>query len=123
MGRQIHFYLCPKMRAAIESEAKRIGVNLAGNYSSDKSAIQFSTSSGTDTYQGRLWTEAADPSHYELLCRAVKRGAAYDRDAALWVKHESRAGLRSTQQRSGALWMNWLLETGNTTLKSLAAGQ
>lgn len=103
MGRQIRFYLCPAMRTAIESEAQRIGAALVSSYSSDDATIQFSTSSGTDTQQGRLWTEAADPTHYDFLCRAVKRGAVYDHDSGLWVKRTSRsafAAYRTEQQRA-----------------------
>jgi len=91
------------MRTAIESEAQRIGVRLVSTYSSDEGMIQFSTSSGTDAHQGRLWTEAADPAHYELLCRAVKKGAVYDRDSELWVKRTSQAAFnayRAEQQRA-----------------------
>jgi hypothetical protein len=79
------------MRAAIESEAHRIGAALVTSYSNDQSAIQFSTSSGTDRQQGRLWTEAPDPAHYEALCRVVKKDAVYDHDAGLWVKRASHA--------------------------------
>ncbi len=91
MGRQIRFYLCPEMRTAIESEAQRTGARLVDNYSTDPETIQFSTSSGTDAQKGRLWTEAADPTHYEALCRAVKKGAFHDREPGLWVKRASRA--------------------------------
>jgi hypothetical protein len=64
---------------------------LVSNYTSDNSAIQFSTSDGTDSQQGRLWTEAADTTHYEALCRVVKKDSVYERDAGLWVKRASRA--------------------------------
>jgi hypothetical protein len=103
MSRQIRFFLCPAMRTAIETEGHRIGANVVSSHSSDESAIQFSTSFGTDAYQGRLWTEAADPSHYELLCRAVKKGSVYDRESGLWVKRMSQAAFdtyRAEQQRA-----------------------
>jgi len=103
MGRQIRFYLCPTMRTAIESEAHRIGATLVSTHSADEVAIQFSTSSGTDTHQGRLWTEAADPTHYELLCRAVKKGSVYHRESGLWVKRTSRAAFdayKAEQERA-----------------------
>ncbi len=91
MGRQIRFYLCQAMRTAIESEARRVGASLVSGHPADRAAIKFSTSAGTDTQQGRLWTEAAEPAHYESLCRAVKKGSAYDRESGLWVKRVSRA--------------------------------
>lgn len=78
------------MRSAIESEAKRIGVALVSSHPSDELALQFSTSFGTDTHQGRLWTNAADGTRYELLCRAVKKGSFYDRESGLWVKRTAR---------------------------------
>jgi hypothetical protein len=90
MGRQIRFYLCSTMRSAIETEARRIGATLVGSCGFGTDAIQFSTSSGTNTHEGRLWTEASDPARYELLCRAVKKGSAYDRESGLWVKRVSR---------------------------------
>jgi len=91
------------MRSAIESEAHRIGAILLSNYSNDVSAIQFSTRSGTDNQQGRLWTEATDGTHYEVLCRAVKKDSDYDRDAGLWVKRKSRSSFdayRSDKQKA-----------------------
>jgi hypothetical protein len=91
MGRQIRFFLCPPIRSAIESEATRVGAKLVRNHPSGSSAIQFSTSAGTDTHQGRLWTDAPDTAQYDALCRAVKRHSVYDREAGLWVKRESRA--------------------------------
>jgi hypothetical protein len=79
------------MRLAIESEAHRIGAPLVSSYSSDECAIQFSTSAGTDSHQGRLWTQASDVTHYQALCRAVKKESVYDREAGLWLKRASRA--------------------------------
>jgi hypothetical protein len=95
MGRQIRFFLCNGMRTAIESEAHRIGAELVSSNAWGTDAIEFSTSSGTDHQQGRLWTEAADTTRYEVLCRAVKRGAAYDRDSMLWVKKPSLPAFQS----------------------------
>lgn len=95
MGRQIRFFLCEAMRTAIESEARRIGAALVRNHPGVSPAIQFSTSSGTDTQQGRLWSDAADVTHYEALCHVVKQGAAYDRAAGLWVKRASQAAFHA----------------------------
>ncbi len=89
MGRQIRFFLCDMMRSAIDTEARRRGAKLVSSSAFGTDAIEFSTSVGTDHQRGRLWTEAADTSHYDALCRAVKRGAVYDRDAMLWVKKSS----------------------------------
>ena len=91
MGRQIRFFLCPTMRSAIETEAHRIGTALVSSCAFGTDAIQFSVSSGSNTHEGRLWTETADLAHYELLCRAVKKGSVYDRESGLWVKRVSRA--------------------------------
>ena len=77
------------MHTAIESEAHRVEAKLVGSNAWGTDAIEFSTSSGTNTQEGRLWTEAANPARYELLCRAVKTGAVYDRDSGLWVKRTS----------------------------------
>src|ERR1700731_2129868 len=103
MGRQIRFFLCPAMRSAIESEATRIAAKLVRSHPIGTSAIQFSTSAGTDTHQGRLWTDAADTTQYNALCRTIKRHSAFDRDAKLWVKRESRAAFdayRATKQQA-----------------------
>jgi hypothetical protein len=89
MARQIRFFLCDAMRSAIETEARRRGATLVSSSAFGTDAIQFSTSVGTDHQQGRLWTEAADATHYNALCRVVKRSAVYDKDAALWVKKSS----------------------------------
>src|ERR1051325_5060574 len=86
MGRQIRFFICPTMRAAIQNEARRIGAALASGSAFGTDAIEFSTSSGTDRQRGRLWTEAADKAKYEALCRAVKRDAVHDKESGLWVK-------------------------------------
>lgn len=91
MGRQIRFYLCDAMRAAIQSEAQRIGAMLVTNYSSVLESIQFSDSHGNDSQQGRLWTQSPDTIPYDSIRRAVKRGAGFDNDTGLWVKRESRA--------------------------------
>ncbi len=88
MGRQIQIFVCPAMRTAVESEAHRIGAKLVST-SASGTDIQFSTSSGKDARWGRLWTESEDPTHYESLCRAAKRGAVYDRESGLWVKRTS----------------------------------
>lgn len=91
------------MRTAIESEAHRIGATLVSSYSSDESAIEFATSAGTDSQQGRLWMEAADPKQYEILCRAVKKDSAYDRETGLWVKRTSQAAFdayRTARQKA-----------------------
>jgi hypothetical protein len=74
------------MRAAIVTEAQRIGATLVSSCSSDMTEIQFSVNAGTDIQQGRLWTALPDHMHYELLCRTVKKGAVYDRETELWVK-------------------------------------
>lgn len=97
MGRQIRFFLCPAMRAAIESETHRISATLVSSNAFGTDAIEFSPSSGTDTHQGRLWTESADPTHYELLCRAVKKGAYYNRESGLCVKRTSQAAFDAYQ--------------------------
>jgi hypothetical protein len=76
------------MRTAIEAEAHRLGVKLVST-SASGTDVEFSTSSGTDTRRGRLWTEAPDPAHYESICRAAKKGAVYDRESGLWVKRTS----------------------------------
>lgn len=98
MGRQIRFFLCSTMQTAVESEAHRIGATLVSSAPDDGVAIQFSTSSGTDTHQGRLWTETTDPAHFNLLCRAVKRGAVYDRDTGLWVKRTSEPAFETYRE-------------------------
>jgi hypothetical protein len=77
------------MRAAIEAEAHRLGAKIMSTHSSDRSAVQFSESAGTDKKQGRLWTDAKDLAHYEALCAVVKKEAVYDRDSGLWVKRTS----------------------------------
>jgi hypothetical protein len=87
MGRQIQLFVCPSMRLAIETEAQRVGATLVP-HSAQGTDIQFS-SGNADSPEGRLWTEAADPTHYQSLCRAVKRGAIYDRESGLWVKRTS----------------------------------
>lgn len=89
MGRQIHFFLCKRMRKSIESEARRIGATLVNNYSNDTTAVQFSTH-GDDKREGRLWAHSFGASSYEKLRSAVKKGSVYDRDARLWVKRDSR---------------------------------
>ena len=77
------------MRTAIESEAQRIGAKLV-RWNARDTDIEFSTHSTiTGTLEGRLWTEAADPTHYKLLCRAAKKDAVYDRESGLWVKRTS----------------------------------
>lgn len=76
------------MRTAIEAEAHRLGVTLVST-SASGADVEFSTSAGTDTHRGRLWTEAPDPAHYEAICRAAKKGAIYDRESGLWVKRTS----------------------------------
>lgn len=90
MGRQISFYLCNVMRTAIQAESQRIDALVVTNYSSDVNAIQFSDRYGDDDQRGRLWTESPNPTHYNILCRAVKRFAEFDRATGLWVKLESR---------------------------------
>src|SRR4051812_41833620 len=87
MGHQIRFYVCDEMRAALESEARRIGAKLARKYEPDHSVTQFVDDMGER--EGRLWTEAPDLTHYQTLCRAIKTGAVYDRETALWVKRTS----------------------------------
>ena len=81
------------MRTAIESEAQRIGAKLV-RWNAEGADIQFSTGSA-DSPKGRIWTAAADPTHYQALCRAAKRGAVYDREAKLWVKRESLEEFRA----------------------------
>jgi hypothetical protein len=94
MGRQIRFFLCDSMRAAIEDEAKHRGVKLMPSYSPVEGSIEFSHVQK----EGRLWTEAEDSQHYEALCRIVKKEAAFDRDAALWVKRISRPVFESYRE-------------------------
>ena len=74
------------MRTAIESEARRIGAKLVSNHTWDTDTVEFLTGSAA-TPQGRLWTAAADPTHYQALCRAAKRGAVYE--SGRWVKRTS----------------------------------
>jgi len=81
------------MRLAIETEAQRIGATLVA-HSARGTDIQFSTDSA-DTPEGRLWTEAADPTHYQALCRAAKKGAVYDRESGRWVKRTSLEAFRA----------------------------
>jgi hypothetical protein len=85
MGRQIRFFLCESMRASIEGEATRRGVKLV-DHSAFGRAIEFSHRN----LEGRLWTEAEESEDYEALCREVKKGASFDRDASVWVKRSSR---------------------------------
>jgi hypothetical protein len=75
------------MRTAIESEAQRIGAKLVSS-NAGGADIEFSTGSA-DIPEGRLWTAAADPAHYQALCRAAKKGAVYDRESGRWVKRTS----------------------------------
>jgi hypothetical protein len=93
MGRQIHFYVCPAMRSAIESEVKRIGATIVESNASGED-IEFQLPRYASDPESRLWTEAADPSNYESLCRAVKKGAVYDRESGLWVKRTSLEAFR-----------------------------
>lgn len=90
MGRQISFYRCKTMLAAIQSESERVGANLVTNYSSDSNVIQLSVYSGQDDQRGRLWTRCSNPEQFEALRRAVKKSAYFDRDTGLWVKRSSR---------------------------------
>ena len=77
------------MRTAIESEAQRIGAKLV-RWNARDTDIEFSTHSTiTGTLEGRLWTEAADPTHYKLICRAAKKDPVCDRESGLWVKRTS----------------------------------
>jgi hypothetical protein len=91
MGHQIRFFCCAEMLAAIAGEARRISANLVESHSDEPSAIQLSQTVGSDVQQGRLWTDAEDLTHYDSLCRAVKKSAAFDRESGLWVKRTSRA--------------------------------
>ncbi|HLW64217.1 MAG TPA: hypothetical protein VKS79_02785 [Gemmataceae bacterium] len=86
MGRQIRFFLCDTMRAAIEDEGQRRGVTLVTTYSPEEGSIQYSNMAERE---GRLWTEAGDPTNYNALCRAIKKGAVYDHELGLWVKRVS----------------------------------
>jgi hypothetical protein len=95
MGYQINFYFCKSMEAAIETEASRIGAKLVANYPTDINGIQFSRGMHGDKKVGRLWTEAVDLTHYKTLCRAVKKGASYDRASGLWVKNSSGTEFRA----------------------------
>lgn len=92
------------MRSTIESESGRIGAMLVNSNLQGTPAVQFSTSAGTDTHQGRLWTEAAAPTHYELLCWAVKKGAVYDRESGLWVKRASQAAFDAYRAERQPSW-------------------
>jgi len=91
------------MSAAIEAESSRIGATLVSGFPSDKREVQFSKSFGKDTKEGRLWTEGVDPTNYELLRRAVKKGSSYDHESGLWVKCESQKvfnSYRADKQRA-----------------------
>ena len=103
MSYQISVFLCDLMRLAIEVEASRVGAKLVKTYSDDLSLIQFSTSSGTDEQQGRLWTQTKDLTSYEVLCRAVKKGAYFDRGSHLWVKRASRVAFEAYRDRKAQL--------------------
>lgn len=81
------------MRTAIESEAQRIGAKLV-RWNAEGADIEFSIGS-VDSPEGRIWTAAADPTHYQALCRAAKRGAVYDRESGLWVKRTSLEAFRA----------------------------
>lgn len=81
------------MRAAIETEAQRIGARLV-RWNAEGADIEFSTGSA-DSPEGRIWTAAADPTHYQALCRAAKGGAVYDREAGCWVKRTSLEAFRA----------------------------
>jgi hypothetical protein len=93
MGRQIQLFVCHSMRMAIESEAQRIGAKLV-RWNAEGADIEFSTGSA-DIPEGRIWTAAADPTHYQALCRAAKKGAVYDRESGLWVKRTSLEAFRA----------------------------
>jgi len=93
MGRQIQLYICPSMREAIETEARRIGAKLV-RCNAEGADIEFSTNN-TVSPEGRIWTAAADPTQYLALCRAAKRGSVYDREAKLWVKRTSLEAFRA----------------------------
>jgi hypothetical protein len=95
MGRQIRFYVCPAMRTAIESEAQRVGATIVQSNAGGTQAIEFEPPRYTSHPESRLWTEAADPTQYESLCRAVKKGAVYDRESGLWVKRTSLEAFRA----------------------------
>jgi hypothetical protein len=94
MGRQIRFYVCTAMRTAIESEAQRVGATMVQSNASGED-IEVQPPRYVDNPESRLWTEAADPTHYESLCRAVKKGAVYDRESGLWVKRTSLEAFRA----------------------------
>jgi hypothetical protein len=93
MGRQIQLYVCPSMRTAIETEAQRIGAKLV-RWNAEGADIQFSAGDEGSPY-GRIWTAAADPTHYQALCRAAKRGAVYE--SGRWVKRTSLDAFRAYQ--------------------------
>jgi len=81
------------MRTAIETEAQRIGAKLV-RWNAEGADIQFSAGD-TGSPEGRIWTAAADPTQYQALCRAAKRGAVYDRESGLWVKRTSLEAFRA----------------------------
>jgi len=104
MGRQIRFFLCEAMRTAVETEANRVGAILVRRDPGRSGAIQFAISQGTDTQQGLLFTtDAAETTHYDALCRAVKTGSVYDWESELWVKatsHSAFVTYRMQQKRA-----------------------
>ena len=101
MGRQIRFYLCDAMRAAIEDEAKRRDVAFVTSYSPEEGSIQITHSHEPE---GRLWTETGDPTKWNALCRAIKKGANFDHMLGLWVKRVSQAAFVAfKEQRQKAL--------------------
>jgi TPR repeat protein len=104
MGRQIRFFLCEAMRTAVETEANRVGAILVRKDPGRSGAIQFAISRGTDTPQGLLFTtDAAETTHYDALCRAVKTGSVYHWESELWVKatsHSAFVTYRTQQKRA-----------------------
>lgn len=86
------------MCEAIETTAARLGVVFVKTYADDPTSIQWSRNLHGDPAQGRLWTQASKSASYEPLRRAIKTGAAYDKQSGLWVKRASWSAYEQYKQ-------------------------
>jgi hypothetical protein len=117
MGRQIRFFLCDSMRASIESEAARRGITFVDHSASGR-GIEFSHRN----LEGRLWTEAEESEDYDALCREIKKGAAYDRAAIMWVKRSSQ-GVFEAHRKERAAMLDRLVEENRERMIKLFGGR
>jgi hypothetical protein len=83
------------MRSAIENCARKYSITLTPPNGAHDFGIEYAQSSGTDSDQGRLWTESDSPAGYERLCRSIKQKSKFDRESGLWFKTKSEASFRS----------------------------